>query len=116
MPVHEVSEKYLPHVEKAVGEKPLSVVQLAGDASNRRYYRIVGKEHTWCLMVWDPFEDGPNYPFLSVLNHFMNSEIHVPNVVAKFPDLGVVLLEDLGDLTLERKFWEYQNQESVLPY
>ncbi len=116
MSIEEVNEKYLPQVERSVGEKSLSVVQLAGDASNRRYYRVGGQEHTWVLMVWEPFVDGPAYPFLSVLNHFQKSEVHVPQVVAKFPELGVVLLEDLGDLTLERRFWESQNQESVMPF
>lgn len=116
MPIHEVNEKYLSHVEKAVGEKSLSVVQLAGDASNRRYYRVAGKATTWVLMVWEPFKDGPDYPFLSVLNHFKKSGVNVPDVVAKFPELGIVLLEDLGDLTLERKFWEFQNQANVMPF
>lgn len=116
MSIQEVNEKYLPHIQKAVGELSLSVVQLAGDASNRRYYRVAGKSQTWCLMVWEPFTDGPEYPFLSVLNHFKKSNVNVPDVVAKFPELGIVLLEDLGDLTLERKFWELQNQSNALPF
>ena len=116
MSVQEVGEKYLSHIEKAVGEKALFVTQLAGDASNRRYYRVTGKSQTWVLMVWEPFRDGPDYPFLSVLYHFKKSKVNVPDVVAKFPDLGIILLEDLGDLTLERKFWEFQNQSNSLEY
>ena len=27
-----------------------------------------------------------------------------------------MLLQDLGDLTLERRFWEFQNQQVILPY
>ena len=30
--------------------------------------------------------------------------------------LGVILLEDLGDLTLERKFWESSQQEASWPF
>jgi aminoglycoside/choline kinase family phosphotransferase len=115
MPNQEFREKYLPFVQMALGESDLSIVQLAGDASNRRYFRVGSKEHSWVLMVWEPFVDGPDYPFLSVLNHFQKSNVHVPEVVSKFPQQGIVLLEDLGDLTLERKFWEFQNQQSVLP-
>ncbi len=37
-------------------------------------------------------------------------------MVAKAPAQGLILLDDLGDLTLERKFWETQNQELVLPF
>jgi len=116
MSVKEISERFLPQIERAVNESHLTVIQLAGDASNRRYYRIGGQTQTWCLMVWEPFTDNSDYPFLSVLNHFQKSGVQVPNVVAKFPEFGLVLLEDLGDLTLERKFWEFQNRESILPY
>ena len=36
----------------------------------------------------------------------------MPEVTAVGESLGVLLLEDLGDLTLERKFWEASRQES----
>lgn len=91
------------------------VYQLAGDASNRRYYRVIFKNQSWVLMRWEPF-DPKNYPFLSVLEHFATHGVHVPEVIAMDERLGLVLLEDLGDLTLERKFWENQNQEVSLPY
>lgn len=83
----------------------LKVFPLAGDASTRKYYRIVRDQQSWVLMVWDAF-DPDNYPFLSVLRHFAASGVRVPQVVDFAADQGVVLLEDLGDLTLERKFWE----------
>jgi aminoglycoside/choline kinase family phosphotransferase len=92
-----------------------TVYPLAGDASNRRYYRVVKDNISWVLMRWEPF-DPNNYPFLSVLNHFAKSHVHVPEVVQMSAKDGLVLLEDLGDLTLERKFWESQNQEVSLPF
>jgi aminoglycoside/choline kinase family phosphotransferase len=92
------------------------VFQLAGDASARRYFRIVSGNESFVLMVWEPFRDDGNYPFLSVLNHFAKHGVAVPNVVSKAPDKGLVLLEDLGDLTLERKFWENQSQQSIIPF
>lgn len=88
---------------------------LAGDASSRKYYRVIQDMHSWVLMQWEPF-DPENYPFLSVLNHFAKHKVHVPEVVSMDAKIGLVLLEDLGDLTLERKFWESQNQESSLPF
>lgn len=91
------------------------VYQLAGDASNRRYYRVVQNNQSLVLMRWEPF-DPENYPFLSVLNHFAKHRVHVPEVIGMDSQLGLVLLEDLGDLTLERKFWESQNQEASLPF
>ncbi|MGE3973692.1 MAG: aminoglycoside phosphotransferase family protein [Bdellovibrionales bacterium] len=109
------AESFLPFITKAVNENDLNIIQLAGDASNRRYFRVAGVEHSWVLMVWEPFEDNSKYPFLSVLNHFARSDIHVPKVIGKAPEQGLVLLEDLGDLTLERRFWEAQDQKHALP-
>ncbi|MFZ4402957.1 MAG: aminoglycoside phosphotransferase family protein [Pseudobdellovibrionaceae bacterium] len=98
---------------RSLGNDQFKVFPLAGDASNRRYYRIVVDSLSCVLMRWEPF--NPNkYPFLSVLNHFAKNGVDVPEVIAMSPDEGLVLLEDLGDLTLERKFWENQNQESSL--
>ncbi len=91
----------------------IKVLPLAGDASTRKYFRIVHDTDSWVLMKWDPFI--PNeYPFLSVLNHFEKNGVHVPRVVGQSAEEGLVLLEDLGDLTLERRFWENQNQENVI--
>lgn len=105
-------EKFL---TKAIKSKDYSILPLAGDASNRRYYRIIKDQHSSVLMRWEPF-DPSNYPFLSVLNHFQTNSVQVPEVIELSPADGLVLLEDLGDLTLERKFWENQNQEYVIPF
>lgn len=97
-------------VSRAIAHDTPTLLPLAGDASNRRYFRAVYENESWVLMCWDPFEPT-NYPFLSVLNHFKKNNVHVPNVIAQSPKEGLVLLEDLGDLTLERKYWESQNSE-----
>lgn len=91
------------------------VYSLAGDASNRRYYRVILDHQSWVLMRWEPF-DPENYPFLSVLKHFAKSGVNVPEVVFMAPQEGLVLLEDLGDLTLERKFLESQSQENSIEF
>jgi aminoglycoside/choline kinase family phosphotransferase len=92
------------------------IFQLAGDASSRRYFRIASGNESFVLMVWEPFSDDCNYPFLSVRDHFAKHGVLVPEVIAKSPLQGLVLLEDLGDLTLERKFWENQSQQVSLPF
>lgn len=103
-------------LDRSLKSRDYRVFQLAGDASSRRYFRVVLSDNSYVLMVWEPFVDDDRYPFLSVLNYFAANGIAVPSVLAKSPEDGLVLLEDLGDLTLERKFWENQNQETVLPY
>jgi aminoglycoside/choline kinase family phosphotransferase len=110
------SQDTINFVAHAINTDKFEITPLAGDASNRRYYRIIKDDRSWVLMSWEPFKDDGNYPFLSVLRHFAKNGVQVPNVVALAPDLGQVLLEDLGDLTLERKFWENHDQREVLPF
>lgn len=98
-------------VADQIASTEFSVVQLAGDASARRYHRIIQDEKTWVLMSWEPFSQT-DYPFLSVQRHFSACHIQVPGVAAVGESLGLLLLEDLGDLTLERKFWEGSKQET----
>lgn len=102
-------------LSRSLSSDAYKVFSLAGDASNRRYYRVVMDNQSWVLMRWEPF-DPNNYPFLSVLNHFAKNGVHVPEVVSMSPEEGLMLLEDLGDLTLERKFWENQNQEASIEF
>jgi aminoglycoside/choline kinase family phosphotransferase len=98
-------------VSAQIKEKQFSVIQLAGDASARRYYRVIKDEKTWVLMHWEPFISA-DYPFLSVQKHFETCGVHVPEIVAVGADQGLLLLDDLGDLTLERKFWEQSSPEA----
>jgi aminoglycoside/choline kinase family phosphotransferase len=106
----------LEFLQEAVGSENYQILALAGDASTRRYFRIVQDPRTFVLMVWEPFESAENYPFLNIQRHFLANGIAVPEVIKISAELGLVLLEDLGDLTLERKFWENQNQSDAWPY
>ncbi len=108
-------EYLIPFLTRSLNSNSYKVFSLAGDASNRRYYRVVLDHQSWVLMRWEPFQPD-NYPFLSVLNHFAKNGVHVPQVIAMSPEEGLVLLEDLGDLTLERKFWESQNQDAAFDF
>ncbi len=103
-------------ISQKIGTGDFECLQLAGDASTRKYYRIVFENQSRVLMSWEPFPDPVLYPFLNVLEHFSSVDVRVPKVEAFSPELGVVLLEDLGDLTLERKFWENQNQQMAMPF
>ncbi|MBO9665414.1 MAG: phosphotransferase [Bdellovibrio sp.] len=108
-------EFLVPFLSRSLSSNSYKVFSLAGDASNRRYYRVVLDNQSWVLMRWEPF-DPNNYPFLSVLNHFAKNGVNVPKIVSMSPEEGLVLLEDLGDLMLERKFWESQSHESSMEW
>lgn len=106
-----VSDSINHFINQTINASNCEVYQLAGDASARKYYRVIHNEKTYVLMVWEPF-DETTYPFINVLQHFDKAGVHVPKIVAVQPKLGVILLEDLGDLTLERKFWEATEPEN----
>ena len=112
-----MNEKYIHNfLAHRLNTRGFELFPLAGDASARRYYRVVHGNQSYVLMCWDPFEDNEKYPFLSVLRHFNRNNINVPKVIHMSEMDGLILLEDLGDLTLERKFWEFQSQDVVLPF
>ena len=110
-----ISDSIYNWVSQKINSSQFSVIQLAGDASARRYYRIIQDEKTWVLMNWEPFQEK-DYPFLSVQKHFDSCQVHVPEIVAIGADQGLLLLDDLGDLTLERKFWEQSAPESSFSF
>jgi hypothetical protein len=78
-----------------------SVVPLSGDASARRYYRVVrGGETTVLALYPEPFEPD-TLPFLMVRKLMAGWGLPVPRVLDVEGPLGVVVQEDLGDLTLQ---------------
>jgi aminoglycoside/choline kinase family phosphotransferase len=113
--MHVVDSSIQDFLDTTLDSTVYRVFSLAGDASTRRYFRVVLDQSSWVLMKWEPY-DPNNYPFISVLNHFKKNKIHVPQVVKQAPSQGLVLLEDLGDLTLERRFWESQSQDSSFEF
>ncbi|MEO5970243.1 MAG: phosphotransferase, partial [Bdellovibrionia bacterium] len=81
-----------------------SVVRLPGDASTRKYYRVVSGNKSFIVMRTDPFlNQKGSYPFLVVQHHLAASGIDVPAVLDVDEERGFILLEDLGDTTFLRK-------------
>jgi N-acetylmuramate 1-kinase len=103
-------------VKKSLHLENFNIFPLAGDASSRKYYRLTSEEHSWVLMRWEPVSDPKNYPYLSIQDHLSQNGINVPNIFHVDSSTGLYILEDLGDLTLERKFLENLHQENVLPF
>lgn len=112
----EVDNSILEFITESLSSSNFKLISLAGDASSRRYYRVVHDSSSSVLMVWEPFKSVTDYPFLSVQEHFYKHHVHVPAVISMSPEKGLILLEDLGDLTLERKFWEHQNADNIIPF
>ena len=70
---------------------------LAGDASNRRYLRLSGDLGPAVLMDAPPERGEDVLPFLAITEWLRAQGLSAPSVLAANPELGFLLLEDLGD-------------------
>jgi aminoglycoside/choline kinase family phosphotransferase len=87
----------------------LSVEKLGGDASDRNYYRLhvqgQGNDLPKTMVVMElqePFPSG-ELPFINILHTLEESGLGVPRLYAAQSQLGLVLLEDLGDEILQKE-------------
>jgi aminoglycoside/choline kinase family phosphotransferase len=78
------------------------VVPLTGDASDRRYYRILRDDGRSVVLAVSsaPF-DFASLPFANVTRLLSAMPVPVPKILGHAGDLGVLELEDLGDVTLQ---------------
>jgi hypothetical protein len=78
------------------------VVPLTGDASDRRYVRVIaGGGARSVLAVYSAPFDYATLPFVNVSELLARMPVPVPRILGHADDLGVLVLEDLGDLTLQ---------------
>jgi aminoglycoside/choline kinase family phosphotransferase len=80
------------------------VVALTGDASDRRYFRVILVDaDPYVLAVHAAPFDEAALPFLNVARLFSAMPVPVPRILGAAGDLGVLALEDLGDVTLQAR-------------
>jgi hypothetical protein len=72
------------------------ITPLAGDASFRRYFRILGANGNAVLMDAPPPHEDTR-PFLAVADHLHLHGFAAPRILARDTTAGLVLLEDFGD-------------------
>lgn len=92
--------------EQHCQELPFTLTPLAGDASDRQYFRINWEAPVYkSLIVMKLFQrPGPSQlPFIQIQKHLCSRGIPVPKLYDYYPELGLLLLEDLGEITLENK-------------
>ena len=96
------------YLERRSGEglRVRSVQPLAGDASTRRYYRVVlseGTEATSLVLALmpEPFEPERE-SFLNVARLFAEIPVRIPTIHDVSGPEGILLLEDCGDQLLQR--------------
>ena len=78
------------------------IVPLTGDASDRRYFRIIPQDAAPFVlgMNTQPF-DYDTLPFVNVAGLFAAMPVPIPAILGHADDLGVLALQDLGDVTLQ---------------
>jgi len=113
-PFSAVPDPLIPPLQRLLGTADVpALVPLAGDASNRRYFRVTVGRHSYVLMqMADPegFKaseeavtgrvaiDEP--PFLNLQRYLKAGGAPVPEVLGVDLERGLILLEDLGDVSL----------------
>lgn len=78
------------------GWEGAEIQPLAGDASFRRYFRILAGERRAVLMDAPPPHEDPR-PFVAIANWLEGVGLTAPRVLAADLDHGLLLLDDLGD-------------------
>ena len=94
-----------PRLEQYLSEKKIdaqTVLPLTGDASDRRYFRVLRKKAKPLVLA---LHAGPidfdAMPFVSVARLLAAVPLPVPRILHHSNELGVLGLEDLGDVTLQ---------------
>ena len=78
------------------------VVPLTGDASDRRYFRILMSDGpSIVLSLYSAPFDFSKMSFVNVARLLDRMPVPIPTVIGHADDIGVLALEDLGDVTLQ---------------
>jgi hypothetical protein len=78
------------------------VVPLTGDASDRRYFRVLAPDTpSIVLAMYSAAFDVRSLPFVNVASLLAKMPVPIPEVLGHADDLGVLALQDLGDVTLQ---------------
>ena len=89
------------------------IVALAGDASFRRYFRVLGESGTAILMDAPPAHEDCR-PFLAVADHLHRLGFAAPRVLARDLEAGLILLEDFGDDRMREALDADPSREGVI--
>ena len=87
---------------------------VAGDASFRRYFRATDGERKAILMDAPPPHEDPK-PFIDIADYLCAHGFRAPQIFARDLTLGLVLLEDFGDVQM-RDYLDHNPDDEVAVY
>lgn len=83
----------------AAGWSGAEILPLAGDASFRRYFRVIDHDRRAILMDAPPPQEDPR-PFITIAEWLIGQGFAAPTILHADLDRGLVLIEDFGDARL----------------
>jgi aminoglycoside/choline kinase family phosphotransferase len=90
---------HAPDFLAASGWEGAEILPLAGDASFRRYFRVIHGDRRAVLMDAPPPQENPQ-PFIAVAEWLIGRGLSAPEILARDLDKGLLLLGDFGDARL----------------
>jgi aminoglycoside/choline kinase family phosphotransferase len=90
---------HAPEFLASCGWRGAEIQPLAGDASFRRYFRVVHGDRTAVLMDAPPPHEDPR-PFIAVAEWLASVGLSAPQILARDLEKGLLLLGDFGDWRL----------------
>ena len=97
---HDRIDRYLR--ENGLDGPSTTVIPLTGDASDRRYFRLIRPDGVSIVLA---LHAGPiafaSLPFVNVAGLLRQMPLPTPDILGHSDPLGILALEDLGDVTLQ---------------
>jgi aminoglycoside/choline kinase family phosphotransferase len=104
---------HAPEFLAASGWAGAEILPLAGDASFRRYFRVVNGGRTAVLTDAPPPHEDPR-PFVAVAEWLSSVGLSAPQIIARDLDKGLLLLADFGDWRMREFLDEDPSREREL--
>ena len=92
-------EKLINLYRQWAGEEPADVIKLAGQGSNRQYFRIIKQDGDTVIGVVGTSRDE-DHAFVYLANHFNLRQLPVPKILAVSEDQLCYIQTDLGGTSL----------------
>jgi N-acetylmuramate 1-kinase len=102
MPSSMIPPAHAPDFLASCGWQGAEILPLAGDASFRRYFRVVHGDRTAVLMDAPPPHEDPQ-PFIAVAEWLIGTGLSAPEILARDLEKGLLLLGDFGSDRLREK-------------
>jgi aminoglycoside/choline kinase family phosphotransferase len=103
LPLPDAKDRVAQYLQ-ATGEpaRGARVVPLTGDASDRKYYRVLPNEgEAYVLAVHAAAIDAEALPFVNIARLLEAMPVPTPRILGFDDALGILALQDLGDVTLQ---------------